>query len=80
MSVIESDALGRAQEFQHGGKGPVTASRHRRNAVIYALLCVAALTPAQLRALDVGSVWLVRLTPTQISWLTAAQIKTLRLP
>jgi len=50
MSVIERDALGRAQEFQHGGKGPVTASRHRRNAVVYALLCVAALTPAWLNA------------------------------
>lgn len=50
MSVIESDALGRAQEFQHGGKGPVTASRHRRNAVVYALLCVAALAPAWLNA------------------------------
>ncbi|MBK8957628.1 MAG: hypothetical protein IPM80_04140 [Proteobacteria bacterium] len=54
MSVIESDALGRAQEFQHGGKGPVTASRHRRNAVIYALLCVAALTPAWL---DASAAW-----------------------
>ncbi len=50
MSVIESDALGRAQEFQHGGKGPVTASRHRRNGVVYALLCVAALAPAWLNA------------------------------
>ena len=50
MSVIESDALGRAQEFQHGGKGPVTASRHRRNAVVYGLLCIAALAPAWLNA------------------------------
>ncbi len=50
MSAIESEALGRAQEFQHGSKGPVTASRHRRNAFIYALLCLAALVPAWLNA------------------------------
>ena len=46
MSVIESDALGHAQEFRHGGTGPITASRHRRNAVIYGVLCLLALTPA----------------------------------
>ena len=50
MSVIESDALGQAQEFQYGTKGPVTASRHRRNALVYAGLCVAALAPAWLDA------------------------------
>ena len=54
MSVMESDALGRAQEFQHGGKGPVTASRHRRNAIVYAVLCTAALTPIWLGA---GAAW-----------------------
>lgn len=45
MSVIESDALGRAQEFRHGTRGPVTASRHRRNAIVYGCLCVLALLP-----------------------------------
>jgi len=45
MSVIESDVLGRAQEFQHGNKGPVTASRHRRNAMVYAGLVLLAYLP-----------------------------------
>jgi DNA polymerase III psi subunit len=39
----------------------------------------AALTLPQIQALRVATVWLDRLTPTQISWLTAAQIQTLRI-
>lgn len=50
MSVIESDALGRAQDFPQGGKGPVTASRHRRNALVYAAMCVLALAPTWMGA------------------------------
>lgn len=45
MSAIESDALGRAHEFQHGNKGPVTASRHRRNALVYAGIALLAYLP-----------------------------------
>ena len=50
MAVIESDALGRAQAFQQGGRGPITAARHRRNAIVYAVLSAAALTPLCLGA------------------------------
>jgi hypothetical protein len=38
----------------------------------------AAMTMTQVRALPVGLVRITRLTPTQISWLTAAQIQTLQ--
>ncbi|MGE0337175.1 MAG: hypothetical protein AB7Q76_17930 [Gammaproteobacteria bacterium] len=46
MSVIESDVLRHAQEFHQGDKGPVTASRHRRNAWMYAGIVVLAFLPA----------------------------------
>jgi len=45
MSVIEREVLGRAQEFQHGSKGPITASRHRRNGFVYAGLALLGLFP-----------------------------------
>src|SRR5262245_31391062 len=32
-------------ELRPGTKGPVTTSRHRRNALVYVLLCVVALLP-----------------------------------
>ncbi len=37
----------------------------------------AALTQAQVQALDVGSVRIDKLTPTQVSWLTTSQIQSL---
>ena len=35
MSVVENDVLGRFVELPRGTQGPVTASRHRRNALVY---------------------------------------------
>lgn len=54
MSVIDSDVLGGAQVFQKGGKGPVTAARHRRNALVYAGLAIAAFLPA---VFDAPAAW-----------------------
>ncbi len=54
MATLESDVLKPRVEFPSGAKGPVTASRHRRNALVYAALSVLALTPLWLEA---GAGW-----------------------
>ena len=36
-------------DLRSGSKGPVTASRHRRNAVVYGILCVLAILPTLLQ-------------------------------
>jgi hypothetical protein len=38
----------------------------------------AALTAPQIQALDVAAVWIDRLTPQQVAWLTVGQIRSLR--
>lgn len=46
MSNMESTrTLRQPIQLLQGHKGPVTASRHRRNTVVYALLCLLALLP-----------------------------------
>lgn len=45
-TTIES---GRDEILQSGVKGPVTAGRHRRNAVLYALVCILGLVPSWLQ-------------------------------
>ncbi|MBL8265349.1 hypothetical protein [Steroidobacter sp.] len=45
-TTIES---GRDEILQSGAKGPVTAGRHRRNAVLYALVCILGLLPTWLQ-------------------------------
>ncbi|MGE0484037.1 MAG: hypothetical protein AB7Q81_07845 [Gammaproteobacteria bacterium] len=50
MSAIEQDVLGRFAETPRGRKGPVTASRHRRNAIVYAALFLLGLAPTWLGA------------------------------
>src|SRR5262249_34837589 len=35
-------------ELRSGSKGPVTASRHRRNAIAYGVLCAAGILPTVL--------------------------------
>src|SRR5437867_11071087 len=36
-------------DLRSGSKGPVTASRHRRNALAYGVLCVLAILPTLLQ-------------------------------
>ena len=48
MAANESTYLNRPLELFSGTKGPVTASRHRRTAVLYALLCLIAVLPMML--------------------------------
>ncbi|MCB1747509.1 MAG: hypothetical protein H6977_08085 [Gammaproteobacteria bacterium] len=48
MSAIEQDVLGRFAEAPRGAKGPVTAARHRRNAIVYAALFLLGLAPTWL--------------------------------
>src|SRR4030095_9313703 len=36
-------------DLRSGSKGPVTASRHRRNALVYGALCVVAILPVLLQ-------------------------------
>jgi len=45
MSATERDVLGRFVEAPRGSKGPITASRHRRNAYVYAGLVLLAYLP-----------------------------------
>ena len=49
MATLGSEVFGRV-ELPPSTKGPVTAARHRRNAIIYAMLSVAALLPLMLDA------------------------------
>ena len=65
MSVIDSDVLGGAQVFQKGGKGPVTAARHRRNALVYAGLAIAAFLPA---VFDAPAAWQAASSSSGRSW------------
>ncbi|MEX2480052.1 MAG: hypothetical protein WD928_04240 [Gammaproteobacteria bacterium] len=48
MSAVGNDILGRYIELPHGGKGPVTAARHRRNALVYGVLAVLGFLPTWL--------------------------------
>ncbi len=48
MSVIENEVLGRTFGLPSGTKGPVTAARHRRNALIYGALALLGLAPSWL--------------------------------
>ena len=48
MSAVEEDVLGRFLAQPPQIKGPVTASRHRRNAVVYLLLVLCGLAPTWL--------------------------------
>lgn len=50
MSAVENDVLGRFVELPRGTQGPVTASRHRRNALVYGVLAVVGLLPTVLAA------------------------------
>ncbi len=50
MATLESEVLKQRVDLPHGTKGPVTAARHRRNAVVYAALSLLALTPLMLDA------------------------------
>lgn len=55
-AVIESEGFGPAQAFRHNGKGPMTAARHRRTAIVYAVLSAVALMPLWLGASAGGQV------------------------
>jgi hypothetical protein len=46
MAVIESDILDFSRNFSTRGTGPVTASRYRRNALVYIALAVAGMLPS----------------------------------
>ncbi|MEQ8659388.1 MAG: hypothetical protein RLW62_01085, partial [Gammaproteobacteria bacterium] len=50
MATLESDVLRGRVQIPHGTRGPVTAARHRRNAIVYAVLSLVALAPLALAA------------------------------
>lgn len=50
MATIQSEVLNGRADIPHGTRGPITAARHRRNAIVYAMLCVVALLPLMLDA------------------------------
>ena len=50
MATLGHDVLGYRTGLPSGSKGPITAARHRRNAMVYAALCVLAFTPLWLGA------------------------------
>ena len=50
MSTLDHEVLGETKLFRPTNQGPVTAARHRRNLMCYALVCALGLLPTLLGA------------------------------